>query len=64
MQQGQGVTVNELLQLIGEQAVQIALLNREIARLTALVPAEPAAAPPLATGPRPVASMPMPGQAG
>lgn len=39
----QQVSVNELLQLIGEQAVQIMLLNREVARLTALVspPAPP-----------------------
>lgn len=65
------VTIEQLLQVIGEHAVQIALLNREVARLTALIPAEPAVAPPLATGPRPVAAptappapLAMPGQAG
>ena len=46
------ITVPELLQLIGEQQVQIVLLQREIARLT---PKEPATVGPEAMGPRPVA---------
>jgi hypothetical protein len=47
---GGQVTVPELLQMIGEQSVQIALLQRELARVTALVtpadPPRPADAPP------------------